>query len=224
MASVPRRALVFANGDLNDGPAVRAALAEASADSSGARIIAADGGARLALACGLLPHLIVGDLDSLTAPEVDALAARGARIERVNPHKDETDLELALLAAVSGADWVRIIGALGGRLDQMLANLTLLALPALDGRDVRLVAGRQTAWLIGPGTHPLTGAPGDTVSLLPLDGDACGITTHDLEYPLRGETLRVGPARGVSNVMLAAEAAVTLEQGRLVVVHTIGRA
>ncbi len=215
------RALVFANGDLNDGPAVRAVLDQAG----DALIIAADGGARLAVACARQPHLVVGDLDSLPAPECEALAARGTHFERAIPDKDETDLELALLAsAARGAAWIRIIGALGDRLDQMLANLALLSLPALAGCDVKIVAGRQTTWLIGPGSHALVGAPGDTVSLLPFDGDVHGITTRDLKYPLRGETLRLGPARGVSNVMLAAEGSVTVEHGRLIVVHTLGRA
>lgn len=214
-----RRALVFANGDLNNGPAVRAAL-DAGA---GARIIAADGGARLARTCGHVPHVVVGDMDSLSAEEVDDLLAHGALIERHDPAKDETDLELALLYAVrSGARWIRIFGAIGGRIDQTLANITLLALDALDGCDVRLVSGAQTLWLIGPGAHEIHGARGDTLSLIPLTGDAVNIRTEGLDYPLRGETLHVGPARGVSNVLSGAQARVTFESGWLVVVHTPG--
>ncbi|MCZ7541465.1 MAG: thiamine diphosphokinase [Anaerolineae bacterium] len=217
----PARALVFANGDLHDGPAVRRALRE----GAGALVVAADGGARLALACALTPHLVVGDMDSLSEGELADLRARGAAIRRVAAEKDETDLELALLAAVEhGAAWVRVLGAAGGRLDQMLANVLLLTLDALAGRDARLVAGRQTLWLIGPGDHALDGAPGDTISLIPLGGDARGVRTEGLRYPLRGETLRFGPARGVSNVIAAAGARVMLDEGTLVVVHTPGRA
>lgn len=215
------RALVFANGDLTDGPAVQAALRHAPES----RVIAADGGARLALACGLTPGLVVGDLDSLAADEVDDLRARGAEIRRVSPHKNETDLELALLAAADlGAAWIRVCGAFGDRIDQTLANISLLALDALRGRDVRLAAGRQMLWLIGPGEHVLHGAAGDTISLLPLAGDALGVRTEALKYPLRREPLRIGPARGVSNVMESAEARVSLDSGLLVVVHTLGRA
>jgi len=216
-----RRALIFAAGDLNDGPAVRAALEYAPQ----AAIIAADGGARLAERCGLRPDLIVGDLDSLSGEEADRFAAQGATIERVTPHKDETDLELALLAAARrGATWIRAIGATGDRLDQTLAAVHMLLMPQLDGRDARLVAGRQTLWVVGPGEHALDGAPGDTISLIPLAGDARGVRTEALEYPLRGETLVMGAARGVSNVMAASRAGVALESGLLVVVHTVGRA
>ena len=215
------RALVFANGDLADGPAVQDALHQAGE----ATIVAADGGARLALACRLVPHLVIGDLDSLTQDDLAGLLARGVRIERYPAAKEETDLELALLAAVErGATWIRIIGAAGGRLDQMLANITLLTLPQLAGCDVRLVSGAQTLWLAGPGQHTLEGARGDTISLIPLAGDALNVRTENLEYPLRGETLRFGPARGVSNVIRATPASVSLDAGLLVVVHTPGRA
>jgi thiamine pyrophosphokinase len=215
------RALLFANGDLKDGPAVQAALRFAAESL----IVAADGGARLALACGLVPQVVVGDLDSLTPGEVDDLRERGAEIVRYPAAKDETDLELALMtAARRGATWIRVLGTTGGRIDQMLANISLLTLPDLAGRDTRLVTGSQTLWLIGPGEHRLDGAPGDTISLLPLAGDARDVRTDGLEYPLRGETLRFGPARGVSNVMLGASARVTLSTGLLIVVHTPGRA
>ncbi|HVO68541.1 MAG TPA: thiamine diphosphokinase [Aggregatilineaceae bacterium] len=221
MSAAGMRALVFANGDLNDGPAVQAALRFAPESL----IVVADGGARLALACGLVPQVVVGDLDSLTPGEVDDLRAQGAEIVRYPAEKDETDLELALMIAVRrGTTWIRVIGAIGGRIDQMLANVSLLTRPDLAGRDTRLVAGPQTLWLIGPGEHPLDGAPGDTISLLPLAGDAHDVRTDGLEYPLRGEILRFGPARGVSNVMLGVSARVALSAGLLVVVHTPGKA
>ncbi len=215
------RALIFANGDLNDGPAVQAALAAAS----DALIVAADGGARMAQACGLAPQLVVGDMDSLSAEELGTLQAAGARLQRHSPHKDESDLELALLAAVhEGARWLRVLGAIGDRMDQTLANIALLAMDALRDCDARLVAGRQVLWLLDAGEHTLQGRAGDTISLLPLGGDARGITTTGLEYPLQDETLRFGPARGVSNVMLGERAQVRLRTGTLVVVHTPGRA
>ncbi len=217
----PARALVFANGELNDGPAVRAALARAPE----ARLIAADGGTHLALALGLTPHLIVGDMDSIEPQALETLAAQGSTIRRVPAEKNETDLELALLAAIDGgATWIRLLGAIGGRLDQMLANIYLLTLPQLEGCDVRLVSGAQALWLIGPGQHAIEGAPNDTLSLIPLAGDAHGVRTEGLRYPLRGETLRFGPARGVSNVLLNTCATVSLESGRLIVVLTPGRA
>ncbi|MBN1287755.1 MAG: thiamine diphosphokinase [Anaerolineae bacterium] len=213
-------ALILANGHLNDGPAVRSAIAAARNCAAGMWVIAADGGSRHADALGLPIDALVGDLDSV------ARAPHGVEVHRASPDKDETDLELALLLAVErGAAQIRIIGATGGRLDQTLGNVMLLALPALRERgiDARLVSGDQTAWLV-EGHAVIEGAAGDTLSLLPLGGDAGGVRTGGLKYPLRGETLYFGPARGMSNVLLGARAEVWVERGRLLAVHTPGRA
>ena len=209
------RALVFANGKLHNGRAVSAALAEAG---EGALVVAADGGARHALALGRRVDVVAGDLDSLSA------APPGAEVVRTPAEKDETDLELALTLAVArGARWVRVIGALGGRLDQTLGNVMLLALPALRGVDVRIVSGAQSAWLVD-GHTVVEGQVGDTLSLLPLGGDVEGVRTEGLKYPLNGETLHFGPARGMSNVLTEGRAQVWVRRGLLLAVHTPGRA
>ena len=160
------------------------------------------------------------------------MEAAGARVIRFSPRKDETDLELALRhAARQDATEILILAALGGRLDLTIANLLLLALPELKGRDVRIVAGAQTAFLIraghaghgGPGGNDgalIEGQPGDTVSLIPLGGDAVGVTAEGLEWPLHEDRLRFGPARGVSNVLTAEQARVRVRQGLLLCVVT----
>lgn len=213
------KALIFANGEIVDGAMVDEALAA----TSDALIVAADGGARVARHYGRVPRTVIGDLDSLAQEELDALT--GAQIIRHPAEKDETDLELALLwAAEQGADWLRVIGGTGGRIDQTMSNIYLLALPILEGRDVKLVAGKEAIWLARPGTTRIVGAVGDTVSLIPLNGTVRGVRTEQMYYPLNDEDLVFGPARGVSNVMTAAESVVTVRAGVLLVVHTIGRA
>jgi thiamine pyrophosphokinase len=71
-----------------------------------------------------------------------------------------------------------------------------------------------------PASRSLPGRTGATVSLLPFGGDATGVTTHGLRYPLRDEPLLIGPARGLSNVREAPDAWVTLRAGRLLVIET----
>lgn len=212
--------LVFANGVLTDGPAVRAALSQ-FAQATARLVIAADGGLRYVSALGLRADVLIGDLDSLTEGALQSARAGGAEIQRHKVEKDETDLELALLEATArGANPIRILGAAGGRLDHLISNVYLLALPQLDGRDVRLVDNAEMAWLARPGAHDILGQPGDTLSLVPLAGDAEGIRTEGLYYPLRGETLRFGPARGTSNVLTGSTARVAFERGLLLIIHT----
>jgi thiamine pyrophosphokinase len=208
-----KRTVIFANGRLPDPAAVAALLRPDD------WIIAADGGARHVLACGRTPHLIIGDLDSLP-PETQAELEAGGTECLVHPaDKDETDLELALLhASGAGAGTVLVMGAFGGRLDQTLANLLLLARPELADLAVSITDGRQTAYLVRDGIA-IGGAAGDRVSLIPVGGDVHGVTTTGLAWKLAGETLYLGQARGVSNVMTGLQAQVQVTAGLLLCVH-----
>lgn len=226
-AGSARGALVVADGDVP-----RRAVLDAAwpgwADEVGV-VIAADGGWEKATAIGLLPDLLVGDADSLSEERFAELAAAGVPIERSPVAKDESDAELAVLAAFrQGATHVTVLGALGGkRFDHAMANVGLLGLPGPGEAEVELLDGTTRVRLLrasategGSATCSLAGGIGDLVSLLPLGVPASGITTEGLLYPLRGETLPPGPARGLSNVRIAADASVTLRQGSLLVVET----
>lgn len=182
-------------------------------------MIAADGGGNALYAEGLTPHLVIGDLDSLSDAALAAWRAQGVTIRRFPADKDETDLELALLAAIErGATQIDVLGALGGRWDQGLANVALLAMPEVRGRRVRLLDYDQEAFLVDREAM-IAGRIGDTVSLLPLGGDAHGITTQGLQYPLNDATLHFARSRGVSNVLVANPASVRLRVGLLLVVR-----
>lgn len=185
-------------------------------------LVAADGGARWIEEQGVVPGLIVGDLDSLAPAAVTRLADAGSRVERHPVDKDASDTELAVAAAVAaGAERIVILGAMRGpRLDHELANLLLLVDPALAGHDVRIVRGAtQVRAVAGGATLGLEGRVGDTVSLLPIGGDAIGVTTRGLRYPLGGETLALGASRGLSNQVEATPASVRLQIGSLLVVE-----
>jgi thiamine pyrophosphokinase len=205
--------VIIANGDPPDPATAQHFTGRADL------LLAADGGARHALALNLIPHVVIGDLDSLNEDQEAHLHSAGTRFIVHPTAKDETDLELALLYAVEqGADPIIVLGALGGRLDQMLANVLLLTMPALAGRDVRLIDGPQSAFVVRD-QATITGRPGDTVSLIPLGGEVRRITTHGLAYPLTEGTLPFGPALGVSNEMTAPQAHVQVRDGLLLCVH-----
>jgi thiamine pyrophosphokinase len=205
----------------------------------GDRVIAADYGAHHACAWGWPVHLLVGDLDSLPAGEAAALAAAGVPVITAPRAKDETDLELALARALEeGAREIVICAALGGRPDHLLANVLLLARPELAGVRVAVADGPVTIRMLRGGENKetgkrgdgengregahmeLAGAPGELLSLLPVGGDATGVTTRGLAYPLRDEVLHLGQGRGVSNVIESETVHVWLRAGLLLVIHT----
>ena len=180
--------------------------------------VGVDGGTTHLLACGYTPHYVIGDLDSLTSKVRRNLLTHGVTFHTHPPHKDETDLELALIWTVE--QWpeseIVVLGAMGGRPDQALANLLLVSLPQLKGEYVVLAEGNWRVWVIRGGeTRNFDGSVGDTLSLIPLAGEVGGDTTTGLRYPLNGETLRFGPTRGVSNVFKEERVRVSVEEGML---------
>lgn len=217
-------AIIVADGDVD--ASVLAAVVAADSSSSPSLLIAADGGAGRALTAGTRPDLVVGDLDSLTAADRTRLDDLGIEIRLAPSDKDESDMELCLLAALdAGASRISIVGALGGsRPEHTIANLLLLADPRLDRVDAALITTdsriRRIGSADGPGTCLIEGAPGDFVSLFPIGGAVAGVTTDGLRFPLRDESLPVGPSRGLSNELLRHHASVSSRRGCLLVVHS----
>jgi thiamine pyrophosphokinase len=209
------RAVVVAHGDVL--PSDRAVIGENDF------VVAADGGALALERWKLLPHLVVGDMDSLGDAGVERFARQGIAVTKFPATKDESDLELAVAQAIAaGATEIVLLGALGGeRLDHEAANLLLLADPGYDG--VRIEARRgalRIRAIRGEGSLSLAGPVEALVTLIPVSGDAVGVTTEGLRYPLRDETLRFGRARGLSNEVDSLPATVTVRKGSLLVFET----
>ena len=206
-------------------------VASGQADAADARwldgadqVVAVDGGTAWLASLGRRPDWVIGDLDSADPSLIAALEADGVPIERHAAAKDASDTELAVSAALAaGADELVILGALAGpRLDPQLANLMLLADPELAReRDLRIVRGRTLVRAMhGPGSMAIEAEIGGLVTLLPVGGDAEGVRTAGLRYPLAGETLSFGRSRGLSNVVDEVPASASLERGTLLVIES----
>lgn len=209
------RAVVVAAGDLH--PDDGRMLEDADV------VIAADGGAASLDRIGVRPDMLVGDLDSIEAELVARLEAAGTRVERHPADKDASDAELAVQAALgAGATEIELLGATGGsRLDHELANLLLLADPALAHVDISAARGPVRVTAVHAGAHrALSAAVGDLVTLLPVGGDASGVTTTGLRWQLTAATLTLGRSMGLSNEVTSAPASVAVDRGVLLIVET----
>ena len=204
------RAVIFANGTIDDAD---------SALSGKDLIIAADGGTHHCLSLGITPDVVIGDLDSLTADDINGLQIASVEIIQYPAKKDQTELALKL-AIDRGADERVVFGAMGGRWDMSIANILLPAEQNLSNATIRIIDGRHEIMLLRSGKEiTFHGEKGDILSLIPLSRDAQGITTIGLEYPLKDDLLRLGSSRGISNVFVEEIATVHLKQGLLLCVH-----
>jgi len=204
------KTIILANGIIENYSAIKKYLTDAS------YIIACDGGIRHAHAMGIIPHIIIGDMDSVPPELLMQAEKQNVKIITHPAMKDETDLELAITHAYeNGATQIKILGATGGRIDHQLANLHLLAMhPEIteicdEKTSIKLIASQLT---VQKGEY-------ETISLIPLTTEVTGITTTGLFYPLHGEALKVGFSRGVSNCFCADSATISIESGLLLAIR-----
>jgi thiamine pyrophosphokinase len=208
-----RRIIVFANGELPDLNKARSLIQPDD------YIICADGGTRHAVAFNVEPNLIIGDLDSAENDAVQKFKEAGTQIDIYPRDKNETDLELAVQRAIElNSQEIIIVAALGGRLDQTLANITLLTDPRLSTFDVRLDDGVEEIFLCRNQAE-VHGRSGDVVSLIPWQGTVYEIETKNLRWPLHKETLYPDKTRGISNEMMDDTASISIGSGLLLIVH-----
>jgi len=213
LRSNERRIIIFANGELPELNKARSLLQKND------YIICADGGTRHALALGVKPDLIIGDMDSAGEEELEKFKEAGVSMESFSHDKNETDLELAIHRAIElNPKQIIIVAALGGRLDQTLANISLLTDIRLSKFDIRLDDGVEEIFLCRDRSE-IQGRSDDIVSLIPWQGTVTEVQTTDLKWPLRKETLYPVKTRGISNEMIGETASVSIGSGLLLVVH-----
>jgi len=185
----------------------------------GDMLIAADSGANRLLACGYVPDVVIGDMDSVHGEVLERLRSE-SRLIRHPADKDSADAELALrLAARNGAGEAVLLNDLGGRFDQAMGVVALLFVARELGLSAHIRGSGQRVWLVRDHWR-LRVSAGTLVSLLPWSPEVRVTATAGLRWPLRSETLLRAATRGVSNE--ATQELVTLEiaAGEMLVVVT----
>ena len=174
-------------------------------------IVAADSGYDLALALGLRPDLIVGDMDSVRT----ALLPE-ERVRRYPRNKEYTDTELGLHALKElGCDRVIIAGGGGGRLDHLLY---IVGMYERETVPLCWITAREHVEAIR-GTAVYTDYVGQTVSFLSLSVGASIERSEGLRWPLDGLRWRPGEG-GVSNVIISSPMRVTMAAGALLMIRS----
>ena len=210
-ATKPERALIIAGGN----PVKRGTVAQIDMP---VWIVAADSGLDQAYRLGLIPDLVIGDMDSVSTNALEQAERDGIAIERHPVAKDATDLELAIdAAAAAGFERATIIGGTGGRMAHTLANAMLLMKErsiALDWKTSRATISAITAG----GSRSYRRSDGPLLSVLAVGGPAV-CDSDGLRWPLGGRALAAGSTRGISNEIVAEVAHVSVSGGQVLTVH-----
>lgn len=208
------RAAIFLNGTPDPPELLRSIAGRADL------VVAADGGARYALDAGVIPDLVVGDMDSLGEVRMWEVEGRGALLERHPVRKDKMDGHLAILAVWEReAREVDLLCAAGGRFSALFAVPHILLASERIGLRATMVASWGQTFVLEAGSRTVAGDPQDSVSVFPFTGPATGVTLEGFDYPLKDARLEPGDTLGFHNELIGGAGRVSVEEGVLLVIH-----
>lgn len=177
-------------------------------------VIACDAGYIHARRADITPDLIVGDFDSY-----DGSIEGGIEVIRTIPEKDDTDTMMALKEAMRrGYSRIMLLGALGGRIDHTLANISLVAFAAERGADLQIIDGHHQIFAIRNTRKRVPRSIWRNLSVFAFDTECTGVTIRGVKYPLENAVLRNSFALGVSNEFANVSAEISVASGTLIIV------
>ena len=180
-------------------------------------VLCADGGYALAMREGVRPDLLIGDFDSMAAPENPV-----CKIVRLPMHKDDTDTMACVRYALDqGFAEIAIVGGIGGRFDHSIASVQTLAYAHSQGADAALLDGDTTAFFIENAARTVACVPGRKLSVFAYTETCTGVTLRGVEYPLTDAVLTQNYPIGVSNEFRADFAEISVKSGILLVVLSV---
>jgi thiamine pyrophosphokinase len=197
-------------------------------------VVAVDSGAEWLSEAGVIPDLLIGDMDSCSQKTRDSL--RELEVEEIvfPVAKDASDLELAL-AEIQKRGYTDLVATnvLGGRLDHELVALGNLVAAGEEreggekGLAITVVEPNQTLiFLNSPGARQqlhlnfsadLNPDDAPTISLLSWGGQAV-VSEKGFQWPLDHATLSPNSSLGLSNIPNSGEPSIELHSGAAIVI------
>lgn len=184
---------------IGGGPLSSRAVTDVLPDAT---IIAADSGLDHAVAAGLRPTVLIGDLDSISAHGKMWAYAHELEIDQHPVDKGSTDTELALVrAAATDANTLLVFGAAGDRFDHALGTIAALGNPVLARFEtVRLALDETTIYVVHAGRSVTVDLPeGSSFSLIALHGACRGVQVTGARWPLTDASFESSSTLGISN-------------------------
>lgn len=200
-----KKAIIIANGEKCDEKWIHKYL------TNDTLVVVLDSAIERAETLGIPINVLIGDFDRNF--DAHSYQLQHPDMEVIQVHdQDSTDLEKGLRLLIErGYTYADVFWATGKRMDHTLNNLTCIA---RFRTEIEVVFHDDYSRIFLLPYHFAKFYPKNTViSLLPI-GTVLGITTHNLQYPLHNESLRLGYRSGSSNSVV--------EDGNIEISHTSG--
>ena len=180
-------------------------------------VLAADGGTNHCIRAGILPDLIIGDLDSIDLEVLDKIKKLKIDILKYPSKKNATDTEICLDYLIENKyKEIILLGSLGRRIDHTLANIFLLEYLLEKNIAGRLVDDKNTIYLVED--KKTFKNDRKYISVIPLSDEGIEVSLEGLEYPLDHKLINRGSSLGVSNEFKDSFGIVNIHKGRALVI------
>lgn len=203
------RAVILCSGSIDSYAQIRNSLRPDDV------FICADGGYRHAVALGITPRIVLGDMDSVQNEIIQA------EVKRYPCKKDYTDGEIAVHYVIEHEfDEALLLGCIGTRMDHTLTNIFLLSQLLKAGIHAVLLNEKNEIYMTDTKIE-INGQAGDAVSIIPVTPAVCIAYTKGLEYDAAGLTLYYGTSLGNSNCMTEPKCTVCVDSGICLVIKSM---
>lgn len=169
----------------------------------------------------MIPDYILGDFDSIDKKVLEKYKTQKIKINELKPEKDFTDTEEAINLAIKlKSSEIVIIGAIGTRIDHVLANINVLKIALDNNIKAKIINEHNEIELINNELIIEKNNLYKYISIMPLTTQVEGITITGMKYPLENYTLTIGNSLGVSNEQIEKKAKIKIKDGILIVIKS----
>ena len=169
----------------------------------------------------MIPDYILGDFDSIDKKVLEKYKTQKIKINELKPEKDFTDTEEAINLAIKlKSSELVIIGAIGTRIDHVLANINVLKIALDNNIKAKIINEHNEIELINNELIIEKNNLYKYISIMPLTTQVEGITITGMKYPLENYTLTIGNSLGVSNEQIEKTAKIKVKDGILIVIKS----
>lgn len=212
------KTVIISGGMLDEGFAEK--VLEANPE---AYIIAVDKGLKYLYNHKIEPQYIVGDFDSIDPKVIDYYRKEtNIPIREYNPVKDATDTEIALRLGITlGSKEMILLGATGGRIDHLWANVQTLSVACDAGVNACILDEKNKIWVTNKScVLKKSEAYGPYLSVFSLEGEIYDFSLEGTKWPLNHHDLMPCDSLTVSNQFVDDEVKISFVNGRIVIMET----